>query len=355
MRGTLLLTLLLSFSGCGASATPPGGTGAQEGEGRDAGGGTGGRASDASGAGGAPATTDANTGTPLDAGPTADARTGGSGGAGTGGGGGTGGQGGTGGGAGSGGSGSAGKAVDVVVLTATELPGQIDVDAYAGELRKVLAALRGVSGVDLRMALVAPRAVMDATFEQALAGTLAAADAPRFRAFDLAMLPRIGLVAALAAGCAESESDFPPLSGSSTVGPRVCGQDLAAMLGVAVPSLEHDWLWTLEPLRGKLVDFLRPEARRLYVFVAAGGAALLQPAGFAAMLGAQKQAGKAVVAALAPTAAATASSGICSGVSPDKLYGEIAKGRGGVALDFCGASWSAHGAALADLLRSVAK
>ncbi len=244
---------------------------------------------------------------------------------------------------------AAAHAVDVVVITATQMTSGLDDKAYGAQLAKMLDGLRKTEGVDLRMALIAPREAMDGTFLSALDGKMGF---DRFRAVDLGLEPSKGLIASIVLGCPESASDFPALTPNSTKGPVICGKDLAMLAGVSVGSLEHQWLWELEPLRGKLMDFFRPNARRIYVFVAGGGAGFLTPTQWTDLVAAQPQDKKPVVVSVAPLA--MSSTGLCSGGGPDKVFSALAKSSGGAAMDFCLANWMTTTVATADIVKKSA-
>lgn len=216
-----------------------------------------------------------------------------------------------------------GAALDLVVVNALGQPADTArYEAGFGRLFKAVAKLQGA-----RLSLVTGKK----------SGSLALDPKPDLGAgakvVDFDLTPKEALVAALVAGCAEGESDFPDLHQTDSGNPKVCGTDLTTVAGNTRETLSHTWLWSLNPLRGVLKSNFRSGAKRVYVFVGLSDADLLDAQSFHTLAKAQAG-GEPVVHVVVPD-----SDGCAEGAKKGNKYRAVAQANGGLVLDACASDW----------------
>lgn len=236
--------------------------------------------------------------------------------------------------------------VDVVVVDATGLAAIANPSGYRANLDTLLGELERFSADDrLRVALVLPDQDANGARLASLGAKLGPGEVLRV-SFDVAAAD--GAIAAAIAGCAADSTDFP--EPPRQIAPTACGQDFLAVTGLTPESLQHAWLWDLEPLQGVLAGFFRSDARRVYVFVSTGDDAYLSPSAFQALVSPQPQ----LPAAHVLSIVSLTGTGLCSsGMVQAVRYRALAEGAAGSALDACAVDWSGHAQALTGLIRDA--
>lgn len=157
-------------------------------------------------------------------------------------------------------------------------------------LQSLLSGIaRKVAGRDVRLGLIASQnaaisgvSVPPETMNAFAPGTT--------REVNFELAPKDAFIGTLVAGCPAETSDLNATHVPGTV--TVCSRS------VTVPA--HSWTWTTEDLKGRLSDFLRPNAKRIYIFVASNDVALMNSKDFVDLVVSQTGGMGAIVLAIIP-------------------------------------------------------
>lgn len=222
---------------------------------------------------------------------------------------------------------SASDAIDVVIVSAIGDENKSAAPAQREFFAKLLATIgTKLSQRDGRLALIAsPQAALSGVGVDARSAAPLAASKIRQATFELA--PKDALLGSIVAGCDKAASALDSTHAAGTI--KVCGEQ------VALPA--HSWSWGVEDLKGQLVDFLRPTAKRVYVIVASNDAQLLTATQFSTLAATQLGGRKPVVNAVVPSGGGA---GCSDRNKPAPILRDVAVSSGGKEFSFCEPNWA---------------
>lgn len=227
-------------------------------------------------------------------------------------------------------------ALDVVIVSAI---GDENPERAASQqkfFQDLLAAVAlKIGATDGRLALLASPTASISNVSVTVEGI--GIDPTRVKQIAFEAAPRDALLAPIVAGCDAAASDLESSHQAGNV--KVCGQ--------TVPIPPHAWTWGADDLKGQLLGFLRPGARRVYVVVASSEAAVINGSEFLAITSLQNGGIAAKLHAVVPNGAP----GSCNdrNLTATNLQA-VAQQSGGTVLSFCEADWTPFVQALAGAL-----
>lgn len=226
---------------------------------------------------------------------------------------------------------TASGAVDVVVVSAIGAENPELRTKNKAAIDKLLAAIvsKMATQATVNLALIASPngAVSGIPVTVQASGSVPAS---RIKQVNFEMATKDIFIGTLAAICAKADSNLDEDQ-------HKAGKVTLCKKTVSIPA--HSWTWANQDVQGTLATFLRPGAKRIFIFIANNDATVVSPTDFVELSRSSNQGGSSTIFAIAPGTSMTgcnAQNKTATNLSAAASFG------GGALLSYCDANWDSH-------------